>query len=433
MTWENTLLDAKFRGTSFDVIETDDDFSHALVEHTYPYVDGADVEDMGREARRITVKAIFYGDDYETRLDTFLMLLDQPGTGEFIHPVFGSIKNAKAKRFPVHHDAESPDQATLVIEFIESTTGNPFFDTTQSAKLKSADIAAKSAIAKAITVSKYASIITAIQAANPMASLNALRTAITGPILAAMSFANAVLANLDVLAYPQSWANDFQTLISGALAVRGWGANLVAEWASIQSTFSELDIFSSSSAGAQPSPADSTSAIPPSQMQAVAVAQATVGIFQATGLADAVTLAFAAIADAQTSATTSTTATSSTAAPITPGAPLLSPDDIEAMSNTVRTAIEASITQVRAVYTLESSRDIVEALKDLALSIQLTAAALIESRPPLVQRTVTAPGNMRLLAHQLYGDASRAPELWLLNNARSPFVNTGDVINAFAV
>lgn len=433
MAWENTLLPAKYGGIEFDIIKTDDAADRALVEHAYPFVDGADVEDMGRGARKIDVEAVFYGDDYETRLNTFLKALDGISDGypgEKIHPdlflqhpVFGEVQ-VKVARYAIHHDADNPDYATLTVEFVESTPGNPFFDKAQVTKNYEA-VSVKSAIAKEAAVSKYTTLLEKLRNANPLAGLQALRAAITGPLLAAMEFSNAVLASLDVLAYPRSWANDFSALINGALDIKDWGANVLSEWSSIQAKFSLLDIFSSPSSGAQPEAVNTSSATPPTEAQAIAATQATIAVFIATAQADAATLAFSAIADAQAinSATASSSPTETTDA---------SPAEIEAMANTVRAAIEAAITHCQSVYTLEDSRAITEPLKDLALAIQDTAGALIEARPPLVQRTINAPMNMRLLAHQLYGDHTRAPELYRLNGARRPFLETGDTINAFA-
>lgn len=417
MAWANTLLEAKFRGVAFDIIETDDDFARTTVEHSYPYVNGSDVEDMGREARHITVKALFYGEDYESRLDEFLTLLDQQGSGELIHPVFGSIKNAQARRYPVHHDAENPDQATLTIEFIESTPGNPFFDPKQGLVLRCAAIASKSQLAQDVVVNKFASLVDKIQSANPLAGLQSLRQAITGPLLSAMSFSNAVLANLDVLAYPRSWASDFSALINGALDAYQWGEQLESDWSSIKATFSTLDVFSTPS-GAQPDQVDSTASVVPSEAQVVAATQVTVDVFQALALANAATLAFSAISNAQTTSPTAS--------------PQISPNAIEEMANTVRESIQSAITHAAAVYTLEDERAITEALKEVALAVQSAAAALIEARPPLMQRRITTPGNMRLIAHHLYGDHTRSTELYRLNGARSPFVEVGDVINAYA-
>ena len=65
-----------WRGVVFECIGTSDTVSHALVEHEYPYVDGADVEDMGAHAGHISIRAVFYGDDYETRLQVFIDALN---------------------------------------------------------------------------------------------------------------------------------------------------------------------------------------------------------------------------------------------------------------------------------------------------------------------------------------------------------------------
>jgi prophage DNA circulation protein len=423
MAWEKTLLEAKFDGLIFDIVKTDDEFTWATVEHSYPYVNGANIEGMGRDARRIPVEAVFYGENYEVHLNEFLKRQDS-GAKEFIHPVFGSITKANAVRGSVHHDAENPDYATLTVEFIESTPGNPFFDKAQASRNLNT-MAAASTVCREAAVDKYATLLEKLRNANSLAGLQALRAAITGPLLAAMEFSNAVLASLDVLAYPRSWANDFSALINGALDIKDWGANVLSEWSSIQAKFSLLDIFSSPSSGAQPEAVNTSSATPPTEAQAIAATQATIAVFIATAQADAATLAFSAIADAQAinSATASSSPTETTDA---------SPAEIEAMANTVRAAIEAAITHCQSVYTLEDSRAITEPLKDLALAIQDTAGALIEARPPLVQRTINAPMNMRLIAHQLYGDSDRAPELYRLNGARRPFLETGDTINAFA-
>ncbi|MFA5826282.1 MAG: DNA circularization N-terminal domain-containing protein [Gallionellaceae bacterium] len=419
MAWEKTLLEAKFAGLIFDIVKTDDEFTWAVVEHSYPYVNGSSVEGMGRDARRIPVEAVFYGEDYEVFLNEFLKRLDS-GAAEFIHPVFGSIAKATAVRGSVHHDADNPDYASVSVEFIEYTPGNPFFDKAQASKNLNT-MAAASTVCREAAVSKYATLLEKLRNANPLSGLKKLREAITGPLLAAMEFSNAVLASLDVLAYPRSWANDFSALINGALDIKDWGANVLSEWSSIQAKFSLLDIFAAPSSGAQPEAVNTSSATAPSEAQAIAVTQATVAVFIATALADAVTLAFTSIEDAQNISSSIPTETTE-----------IKPAEIEAMANTARAAIEAAIEHCRSVYALEDSRAITEPLKDLALAIQDTAAALIETRPPLVQRIVTAPTNMRLLAHHLYGDHTRAPELWRLNGARSPFVETGETVHAFA-
>lgn len=127
MAWADTLLDASFRGVTFDCLRTQDSAQRDTASHEYPYLDGADVEDLGRKARHITMSAVFFGKDYENRLQTFIKELDKPGHGELIHPVFGSIKQAQLTDYQVGHDADNPDYCTVELTFVEATPGNPFF------------------------------------------------------------------------------------------------------------------------------------------------------------------------------------------------------------------------------------------------------------------------------------------------------------------
>lgn len=415
MAWAQTLLEASFRGIVFDIVKTDDSAERATVEHSYPYVDGSDIEDMGRGPRRISVEAIFYGADYEARLNKFLRALDGYDdrfadplghtNAYLIHPVFGDVM-VNVARYAIHHDAEGVDQASVTIEFIEHTPAHPFFSKKQASQV--AEAITQHGAAAAVSASEAAAkLIERLRAYNPLAPLDALRDAMTGPLLYGMGFVNTVLSGLDVLAYPRSWGNDISALVSGILDVRLWGDQLEADWASIQSDLNAFSIFSTPP---EVAPAQVTSTTDPTELQAVAAIALTVQINTVVGLANAASYVLASEA-------------------VTP---TLQPTQIEAVANIARATIQAAIEQARITYGIEQSRTITEPLKGQALAVQEAARAVIAARPPLVRRTVEAPGNMRLLAHLWYGDHTRAPELYRLNGARSPFVNTGDIVNAYA-
>lgn len=73
------------------------------------------------------MSAIFFGDDYESRLQTFLSVLDTAGSAELIHPVFGSMPNMQDTQYQVrYYDAENPDACKVELSFIEAKPGNPF-------------------------------------------------------------------------------------------------------------------------------------------------------------------------------------------------------------------------------------------------------------------------------------------------------------------
>jgi len=415
MSWKDNLLDASFRGLVFECIGTSDTLARSLVEHGYPGVDGADVEDMGAQAAHVSIRAVFYGDDYEARLQSFVAALDGQDDalsaedarngGWLQHPVFGMMFVQVASRRIVH-DAESVDEAQLEIEFVESTPAAPFFARELAAQ-KADAIAQHGELAGAAATNGISATIERLRAANPLAGLDALRDKLTAPILAITSGIGVVLSGLDPLAYPRAWGNDISAMVGGLLDAREWGEQLVADWAGIRS---DLDAFSIFSAAPSPAPAPVTSSIAPSEAQAIAAAAATLTVNTAIGLANAAGLMLAGEADT----------------------PSLAPVEIEAIANLARDALAAAIEQVRAVYNIEQSRTITEPLKDQALAVQEAARAIIAARPPLIWRSAETSGNMRLMAHLWYGDHTRAPELYRLNGARSPFVNAGDSVHAYA-
>lgn len=415
MAWINNLQDASFRGIAFDIVKTDDTADRALVEHSYPYVDGSDVEDMGRGARHISVEAVFYGSDYEPRLQVFLDALDGVDHtlsaedarrgGWFSHPVFGMMFVQVAKK-SIHHDAENIDQASVSIEFVESTTSAPFFSR-ELAVQKSEAIVQHGTAATAAATEAHSSLIDRLRAANPLSSLDKLRAALTAPLLSIVAKAGVILSGLDVLAYARAWGNDISALVNGILDIRDFSSRLAADWASIQS---DLGLFSVFSSPPVITPEPISPGVGLTEAQVIAATAATIQVTVAVGLANAASYVLGAEA----------------------ATPTLSPVQIETIANTARTAIEVAIEQVRAIYGIEQSRTITEPLKDQALAVQEAARAIIESRPPLILRTAEVNGNFRLLAHLWYGDHTRAPELYRLNDARSPFVHAGERIHAYA-
>lgn len=126
MSWADSLQEASFRGVPFDIINTRDSAQRDLAQHEYPYLNGADIQDLGSKPHSLQTQAVFWGDDYESRLQTFLEALRKLGSGDLIHPVFGSMPNMQVAVWQVNHDAENVDYCTVDIQFVQSKTGNPF-------------------------------------------------------------------------------------------------------------------------------------------------------------------------------------------------------------------------------------------------------------------------------------------------------------------
>ncbi|EHW4335471.1 multidrug DMT transporter permease, partial [Salmonella enterica subsp. enterica serovar Enteritidis] len=123
------------------------------------------------------------------------------------------------------------------------------------------------------------------------------------------------------------------------------------------------------------------------------------------------------------------------------------PDDIETIADVVRAGIQQAITAIRTRYqpaTATVSADtqpvgllwlpVVEQLRNVALGVQVLAEQVISRRPPLTIRTVKQDTCLHLLAHQWYGDYSRAGELLRLNpGLRNPnAIKKGDRLHAYS-
>lgn len=410
MAWADSLLEASFRGIVFDCVRTDDSADRAVAEYSYPYRDGADIEDLGRGSRKVSIEAIFFGNDYEQRLRAFLRVLDEPGEGDLQHPVFGAMF-AQLTSYRIHHEADNVDQASITLEFTESTPSQPFFDHSLPSQ-KAEAVAAHGDTARNAFAAALASIIDTLRASDTLATFEDLRTSMSGPLIAGLSQVQGVLGSgLDVLAYPRAWANDISAVVGGILDLRDFNTNLMADWNAAGNVLGLFDLFTGSGTA---SPAPIAASTVPTEAQAVAVTQAYIAASAAVGHADAAGLVLAAEAET----------------------PTLSPVEIETVANAARSHIDAAIESVRAILPIEQSRPITEALKDQALAIQEAARGIIEARPPLIQRAVEAPGSLRLLAHRWYGDHTRAAELARLNlgnGLRQPnFIQSGDRLHAYA-
>ena len=127
MGWKTELLDASFRGVAFEVESVQDDGEKSIVVHEYPYRAGAEIEDLGRKARRIRVTALFWGENYLSGVASLVKAFEEAGKGELIHPVFGSVQVA-ITRWGIPHRADDPDYVALDFEAVEASLDNPFFD-----------------------------------------------------------------------------------------------------------------------------------------------------------------------------------------------------------------------------------------------------------------------------------------------------------------
>ncbi|WP_405424307.1 DNA circularization protein [Pantoea stewartii] len=436
MAWSDSLQDASFRGVRFDVKNMRDSVERALGVSEYPYKDGADLEDLGAQPRSLQLQAVFWGDDYESRLQTFLEALNKRGSAELVHPVFGSMPNMQVKLYQVNHNEDDPDYCTIDIQFLQHSTGNPFFArdwplgqadsifNSIQGMLDSSSNLMESALSPLRTGRRYMSRVKALGVA-ALNMVSVLRGEVTGFTSSTTDFVNFPSAFMnDILSslslgssHASTSASDNATVYTSTPAVA------ISDWSAIRSQAGSVatmpdDLITGKVSGPVAMPANIT----PDDIRELRVMVIT-----------SVAIELSQQASDYLSDETLTA--------------VLTPDDIETIINDTRQAIQNAIDANRNAYAPEMSsvssagtkvaldyQPVVDALRDIGLSLQVMATALIQARPPLTRRKVTSAGNLHLIAHLWYGDYTRASELMLLNPLlRDPNnLSAGELLYAYS-
>jgi len=90
--WTSGLRPASFRGVPFAWLTGEADLARRTAVHEYPFrEDGVWVEDLGQGRNAWQVAGRLVGDDVASLLQQMQEAVQQPGTGELIHPLQGSL------------------------------------------------------------------------------------------------------------------------------------------------------------------------------------------------------------------------------------------------------------------------------------------------------------------------------------------------------
>ena len=436
MAWSDSLQDASFRGVRFDVKNTRDSVERALGVSEYPYKDGADLEDLGAQPRSLQLQAVFWGDDYESRLQTFLEALNKRGSADLVHPVFGSMPNMQVKLYQVNHNEDDPDYCTIDIQFLQHSTGNTFFarDWPQGqadsifnniqGMLDSSSSLMESALSPLRTGRRYMSRVKAL-GVTALNMVSVLRGEVTGFTSSTTDFVNFPTAFMnDILSSLSLGSSHASTSASDSASVyTSTPAVAMADWAAVNSQASAVatmpdDLITGKVSGPVDMPANITSD-DIRELRVMVMTSVAIELSQQASdfLSDETLTA------------------------------VLTPDDIETITTDARQAVQNAIDANRNAYSPEMSsvssagtkvaldyQPVIDALRDIGLSLQIMATALIQARPPLTRRRVTGAGNLHLIAHLWYGDYTRASELMLLNPLlRDPNnLSAGELLYAYS-
>ncbi|WP_312836784.1 DNA circularization N-terminal domain-containing protein [Pantoea sp.] len=422
------LMPASFRGVEFDCLFTRDTLAKDTVTYAYPYRDGEEVEDQGLKAMNFRLQAIFWGNRYQTQLKAFLNALKTAGTGELVHPVYGSVPDVQFLEAGVFHEVEPVNAVTVDLVFVESGKPDALFATAHyEADGDSIFDSAISWFGDAMdTLRDIQQDIARVT--NIIASAEYVVNTLASEVQSTIG------STLNYLDYPTAFISDLKHLtgaftdrlsLSEASRLSDWNAltglkdtmlTLPAQRTTAQQTMSSGSVFASTLRRASVMPQNDTEMINQA-IRLVAVSEMT---------------------DTASDIFVNETAS-----------PTLSSTDIERITGDVRTLIVEAIAAQRASVsarmataeraqtgTPDTRQDqaIIAALQESAWHLQEQARGLILALPPLVQRQVTRRCNLPLLAFEWYGDASRATQLARLNPSlrQSNNLNPGDVLYAWA-
>jgi prophage DNA circulation protein len=134
MTWRTRIKQqshggranqGSFRGVPFIVPEAEGTFGRRTELHEYPKRDKPYVEDLGRKAREFSLTVFVDGSlaadgDYLTARDQLIAKLEEAGPGALIHPYYGSRRVSLTEPAKVSDSSREGGRATFTLVFVES-------------------------------------------------------------------------------------------------------------------------------------------------------------------------------------------------------------------------------------------------------------------------------------------------------------------------
>ena len=119
-TWREKRQPASFRGVPFFVESDSTPVGRRTQLHEYPQRDKPLVEDMGAKTRIVQMTAFVVGEDCLFQRDNLLHALNQPGSGELVHPWFGRMTVTPGEACDVSHERREGGLVRFELEFIEA-------------------------------------------------------------------------------------------------------------------------------------------------------------------------------------------------------------------------------------------------------------------------------------------------------------------------
>ena len=414
MGWKDDLQDASFRGVQFECTSTNESGSKSLAVKQAPYSNKANVEDLGNNPLKISIEAIFSGENYKIEMDALWAALVATGSGELIHPVHG-VMQVYAESYQIGHVAEEVDACKISIEFIQAEDKErPLFIP----------------IAVPVSIPLYSipdspvtalqSVLKKLQQFNPnkfFSFVNKIRDGIS----AARQFLGTVKGAIENVLSPD-W---IVGLIDDATRLATFDTNIsaISKWRDVFKRVQRFEkLFQND---------DDTPKVMQQTWRAVQVATAVAVTQQVVAtvrkeMAENKTVSFTPVELAvirQANRKLIQQAINSERALIAAAT--------AAQNNNAGITVEDDAPASELIFIAMTQ---IQVYKQLADQIHLQIQELIEVRPPITTTKVLVPCTLHWLAHSLYGDMDRADEIRRLNpDLQNPAVlRTGMELTVYA-
>nr|DAE96192.1 MAG TPA: DNA circulation protein [Caudoviricetes sp.] len=374
MGWKDDLQDASFRGVLFACTATNENGSKSLAIKQAPYSNKAAVEDMGNDPVKISIDAIFTGENYKIEMDALWAALVATGSGELIHPVHG-VMNVNVVNYNISHIADEVDACKISIEFIQAEDKErPLF----------IPVAAPATIDTNSITDTPASTLNAaldkLEKTDPnkfFTVVNNIRNAVN----TARQFLGTTKNTIENLLSPASWivglvddATRLATFDTNISAISKW-RDLFKRIQRFEKLFQDDDI--------------------PELKQT----------WRATQIASTIAVTQQVVASVRKEMAENKQVS-------------FTPVELAVIRQQNRTQLQQAIRTERDQATTDLAFEAVnqvQVYKQVADQVHQQIQELIEVRPPITKTQVLVPCTLHFLAHMLYGDMDRADEIRRLN------------------
>lgn len=118
--WRLRLQPASFNGVAFHIDDTSRASGRRIALKEFPKKNIPYGEDMGRRAKRFTIKAYVIGDDYTDQRDALIEELEAEGPGILVHPTYVDYDQVNCENYSVTERRERGGIAEFEITFSEA-------------------------------------------------------------------------------------------------------------------------------------------------------------------------------------------------------------------------------------------------------------------------------------------------------------------------